>query len=46
MKADAVPRRLNSLFMRSNTPGVVYRQCSEICRVNHSFMPICIEFVD
>jgi cytochrome c oxidase subunit 2 len=25
--------------------GVYYGQCSEICGVNHGFMPICIEAV-
>lgn len=45
VKLDAVPGRLNTLNLFSSTPGVFYRQCSEICRVNHSFIPINVEFV-
>jgi hypothetical protein len=26
-----------------NRPGVFYGQCSEICGVNHGFMPIMVE---
>jgi len=46
VKVDAVPRRLNTCYLSSDVPGIAYRQCSEICRVNHSFMPICVEFVN
>ena len=45
IKVDAVPRRLNSLHIFSHYPRSVYGQCSEICRINHSFIPIHIEFV-
>jgi cytochrome c oxidase subunit 2 len=27
------------------TTGVFYGQCSEICGINHSFMPICVQSV-
>ena len=43
LKVDAVPGRLNQLFTLCHTPGVYRGQCSEICGVNHSFMPILIE---
>jgi len=45
IKCDAVPGRLNqgSLFIQRN--GIFYGQCSEICGVNHAFMPICVEAV-
>lgn len=45
IKCDAVPGRLNqgSLFIQRE--GVFYGQCSEICGVNHAFMPICVEGV-
>nr|AOX13207.1 cytochrome c oxidase subunit II [Lamprotula caveata] len=45
IKADGVPGRINQVrlcFLRS---GVFYGQCSELCGVNHSFMPICVESV-
>ena len=44
IKIDAVPRRLNSVSIFSVYPRKFYRQCSEICRINHSFIPISIEF--
>lgn len=42
VKLDACPGRLNqtSLFVKRN--GVYYGQCSEICGVNHGFMPVGI----
>ena len=46
VKCDAVPRRLNTSYLSSDVPRLAYGQCSEICRINHSFMPICFEFVD
>jgi cytochrome c oxidase subunit 2 len=46
VKCDAVPRRLNTSYINSDVPRLAYRQCSEICRVNHSFIPICLEFVN
>nr|YP_003406716.1 cytochrome c oxidase subunit II [Microcosmus sulcatus]CAL23085.2 cytochrome c oxidase subunit II [Microcosmus sulcatus] len=45
MKIDAIPGRLNFMNIMSFRPSSVYGQCSEICGVNHSFMPIHIEFV-
>jgi len=46
VKCDAVPRRLNTSYINSDVPGLAYGQCSEICGVNHSFIPICLEFVN
>jgi cytochrome c oxidase subunit 2 len=43
VKMDACPGRLNQVSLFLNRPGVFYGQCSEICGVNHSFMPICVE---
>ena len=42
VKLDACPGRLNqiSLFLKRN--GIYYGQCSELCGVNHGFMPIGI----
>ena len=44
-KIDACPGRLNFININSFRPSVIIRQCSEICRVNHSFMPIVVEFI-
>ena len=45
IKVDAVPGRLNqgSIFLKRL--GVFHGQCSEICGVNHGFMPIVIKSV-
>ena len=44
-KLDAVPGRLNEKMLFIDEPGVYYGQCSELCGVNHGFMPIVIEAV-
>jgi cytochrome c oxidase subunit 2 len=44
-KIDSVPGRLNQQFIVINRPGIFYGQCSEICGVNHGFMPIMVEAV-
>lgn len=45
IKTDAIPGRLNQTSMTLNREGVFYGQCSELCGVGHSFMPIVIEGV-
>jgi len=45
VKVDAIPGRLNQVGFIISTPGVFYGQCSEICGVNHSFIPIAVEAV-
>ena len=42
VKMDAVPGRLNETQLYITRPGIYYGQCSEICGVNHGFMPIKI----
>jgi len=46
IKLDACPGRLNQTSMFIKREGVFYGQCSEICGVNHAFMPIVIESVN
>jgi len=46
VKMDAVPGRLNSLSLFVKRQGIFYGQCSELCGVQHGFMPICIKAVD
>ena len=43
VKVDAVPGRLNELWINVERPGIYYGQCSELCGVNHGFMPIMLE---
>ena len=45
IKADAYPGRLNQASVFVNREGVFYGQCSEICGILHSSMPIVIESV-
>jgi len=45
IKVDAVPGRLNQANVFIKREGVFYGQCSEICGVNHAFMPIVVEAV-
>lgn len=45
IKVDAVPGRLNQLSAYIKRSGVFYGQCSELCGVNHGFMPIKIKAV-
>ena len=46
VKIDACPGRLNQTSMFIKREGVYYGQCSEICGVNHGFMPIVVEAVN
>lgn len=43
VKMDACPGRLNEASLFIQRPGVFYGQCSEICGVNHGFIPIAVE---
>lgn len=45
IKLDAIPGRLNEIHTFIERAGLFYGQCSEICGVNHSFMPICVESI-
>lgn len=42
IKVDACPGRLNQSTVYIKRPGLYFGQCSEICGVNHGFMPIAI----
>jgi len=44
VKVDAFPGRLNQIFLFSKRLGLFTGQCSEICGMNHSFMPILLKF--
>jgi cytochrome c oxidase subunit 2 len=45
IKCDAYPGRLNQVITYITREGVYYGQCSEICGILHSSMPIVIESV-
>jgi cytochrome c oxidase subunit 2 len=45
IKIDTVPGRMNETWMRVTKPGVYYGQCSELCGINHGYMPIAVQAV-
>lgn len=45
VKEDAIQGRVNETWFNVETPGVFYGQCSELCGVNHAYMPIEIRAV-
>ncbi|MGE0532427.1 MAG: cytochrome c oxidase subunit II [Hyphomonadaceae bacterium] len=45
VKEDAIQGRVNETWFRVDTPGTYYGQCSELCGVNHAYMPIEIRAV-
>lgn len=46
VKVDACPGRLNQINLFIKRAGLFFGQCSEICGVNHAFMPIAIVGVE
>ena len=45
IKIDACPGRLNQITFFTTRLGLFYGQCSEICGINHGFMPISVRVV-
>nr|YP_004425004.1 cytochrome c oxidase subunit II [Utterbackia peninsularis]ADL62592.1 cytochrome c oxidase subunit II [Utterbackia peninsularis] len=45
IKVDGIPGRINQVGLYFIYTGVFYGQCSELCGVNHSYMPVCVEAV-
>jgi cytochrome c oxidase subunit 2 len=45
IKIDAVPGRLNETWFKADKLGTFYGQCSQLCGMNHSFMPIEVKVV-
>jgi cytochrome c oxidase subunit 2 len=46
LKLDGIPGRLNQVGVCVEHSGVYRGMCSELCGVNHAYMPIVIEVVD
>jgi len=46
IKTDAIPGRLNQTWLTIDKAGTYYGQCSELCGVNHAFMPTHVVAVD
>ena len=45
LKQDAVPGRIAQLWFEADKEGVFFGQCSELCGINHAYMPIVIKAV-
>lgn len=46
VKIDAIPGRLNETWFRAERTGTFFGQCSELCGMNHAFMPIEVRVVE
>ena len=42
---DGIPGRLNETWFQVDVPGVYFGQCSELCGISHSYMPITVKAV-
>lgn len=40
LKTDAIPGRLNETWFKAEKVGTYYGQCSELCGIDHAFMPL------
>ncbi len=46
IKIDAIPGRLNEVWIEAKETGTFYGQCSELCGYGHGFMPIAVRVVE
>jgi len=45
IKIDAIPGRLNQTWFKADRTGTFYGQCSQLCGINHAYMPIEVHVV-
>jgi len=45
-KIQAVPGRITATWFKATKPGIYYGQCSVLCGLKHSAMPIAIRVVE
>ncbi|MBW7056895.1 cytochrome c oxidase subunit II [Paracoccus bogoriensis] len=45
VKQDAVPGRIGQAWFNVEKEGVYFGQCSELCGINHAYMPIVVKAV-
>jgi cytochrome c oxidase subunit 2 len=45
VKLDAVPGRLAETWFQADQEGIYFGQCSELCGLNHAYMPITVKVV-
>jgi cytochrome c oxidase subunit 2 len=45
VKRDAIPGFMHEAWARIDKPGIYRGQCTELCGINHGFMPIVVQAV-
>lgn len=45
VKQDGIPGRLAQLWFNAEEEGIYFGQCSELCGINHAYMPITVKVV-
>ena len=45
VKQDGIPGRLAELWFEPDREGIYFGQCSELCGINHAYMPITVKVV-
>jgi cytochrome c oxidase subunit 2 len=45
VKVDAIPGRLNETWFKAEKTGTFYGACSQLCGIDHAFMPIMVNVV-
>ena len=45
VKQDGVPGRIAQLWFKADEVGTYFGQCSELCGINHAYMPITVKVV-
>jgi cytochrome c oxidase subunit II len=45
VKQDGIPGRLAELWFTAEEEGIYFGQCSELCGINHAYMPITVKVV-
>lgn len=45
VKQDGIPGRLAELWFNAEEEGIYFGQCSELCGINHAYMPITVKVV-
>ncbi len=43
VKQDAIPGFINEAWTRVDVPGIYRGQCTELCGMNHAYMPVVVE---
>jgi len=45
VKTDVIPGQINRSTIQTNKINIIFGNCSEICGINHRFIPITIESI-